>query len=119
MVADLTTVVARVAREVRGVRGAVVLGADGSVLAQAWPEVTASPETVSGICAALLAQVAHLAAEADLGPPRQLCLHGEHGHLVIGRTPGGLIVGVAAGPAALGGQVRRHLEFVLSSLDQA
>jgi predicted regulator of Ras-like GTPase activity (Roadblock/LC7/MglB family) len=118
MVADLTALVTGLAREVRGVRGAVVLGVDGSVLAQAWPDLTASAERVAGLCAALLAQVGHLATEADLGSPRQLSLHGEIGHLVIGRTPGGLLVAVAAGPAALGGQVRRHLESVLSSLNQ-
>jgi predicted regulator of Ras-like GTPase activity (Roadblock/LC7/MglB family) len=119
MVAEFTALVAALAREVGGLRGAVVLGADGSMLAHAWLDAQGTPDALAGMCAVLLTQVAHLAAEADLGPPRQLCLHGERGHLVIGRATGGLIVGVAAGPAALGGQVRRHLEDVLSSLNQS
>jgi predicted regulator of Ras-like GTPase activity (Roadblock/LC7/MglB family) len=119
MVAELTAVMTALAREAGGIGGAVVLGTDGSVLAHAWPDAQETPDALAGLCGALFAQVTHLAAEADLGSPRQLCLHGERGHLVIGRTTGGLIVGLTAGRAALSGQVQRHLEAVLSSLEQA
>lgn len=119
MTGDLPALMQRLSREVRGVRGALVLGSDGSVLAQAWPEEPARARAAAGACTALLSQIVHLAGEMDLGTPRRFSLHGERGQLVVARTAGGLTVGVLAGPAALGGQVRRHLDGVLSSLERA
>lgn len=119
MAAELTRLMQRLSSEVRGVQGALVLGPDGSVLAQAWRQEPAWAGAAAGACAALVSQIAHLAGEGDLGAPRRLSLHGERGQLVVARTAGGLTVGVMAGPAALGGQVRRHLDDVLSHLERA
>ena len=117
MAADPMELLTRLGREVRGVRGGVVLSLDGTVLAQLWLDAQGQSDPVIGLCAGLAGQVQHLAAETELGQPRRFSLRGERGQLVIGRTRHGLTVGIAAGPATLGGQLRRHLEHLLSSLD--
>jgi predicted regulator of Ras-like GTPase activity (Roadblock/LC7/MglB family) len=119
MAADPIELLTSLGREVRGVRGGVVLSAEGSVLAALWLEAQAQPDRAVGLCAGLVEQLQHLAAEAELGRPRRFSLRGERGQLVIGRSRHGLTVGIAAGPATLGGQLRRHLEHMLSSLDPA
>ena len=119
MAAELTALMQRLSSEVQGVQGALVLGPDGSVLAQAWRQEPVWAGAAAEACAALVAQIAHLAVEGGLGAPRRLSLHGERGQLMVARTTGGLTVGVVAGLAALGGQVRRHLDEVLSCLERA
>jgi predicted regulator of Ras-like GTPase activity (Roadblock/LC7/MglB family) len=119
MVADPVELLTRLGGEVHGVRGGVVLGPDGTVLAQIWPEAPGGPARVVGLCAGLLDHLERLAAEAELGRPRRLSLRGERGQLVIGRSRGGLTVAIAAGPETLGGQLRRHLEDLLASLEPA
>jgi len=119
MAADLGALVQGLTREVPGVEGALVLGPDGRVLAQAWAEESAGAGAAAGACAALAAQIALLAGVGELGGPRRLSVHAEGGQLVLARAAGGLTVGVLAGPAALGGQVRRHLDGVLALLEQA
>jgi predicted regulator of Ras-like GTPase activity (Roadblock/LC7/MglB family) len=119
MAADPTELLKALGREVRGVRGGVVLNPDGSVLAEHWLDAQAGPGRGIALCAGLVEQLQHLAAEAELGRPRRLSLRGERGQLVIGRSRRGLTVGIAASPATLGGQLRRHLEHLLSALDPA
>ncbi len=117
MAADPVELLTRLGAEVHGVQGGVVLGPDGTVLAQIWPHAPGGPGRVAGLCAGLLDQLQRLATEAELGRPRRLRLRGQQGQLVVGRSQGGLIVAIAAGPATLGGQLRRHLEDMLASLD--
>ena len=119
MAADPIELLTRLGREVRGVREGVVVSPDGSVLAQVWLDAQGEHDRVVGLCTGLVDQLQHLAAETELGRPRRFSLRAERGQLVIGRTRRGLTVGIAAGPATLGGQLRRHLEHVLLSLDAA
>ena len=119
MAADPMELLAGLGREVRGVRGGVVLGLDGSVLAQLWLDAQGQSDPVIGLCAGLAGQLQHLTAEAELGRPRRFSLRGKRGQLVVGQTSRGLTVAIAAGPATLGGQLRRHLEHLLSTLDPA
>ncbi len=119
MATDPIELLTRLGGEVPGVRGAVVLGPDGTVLAQIWPQAPGGPERAVGLCTGLLDQFQHLAAEAELGRPLRLSLRGERGQLVVGRSRSGLTVAIAAGPATLSGQLRRHLAHMLSSLDPA
>jgi len=119
MAADPLELLTRLGREVRGVRGGVVLTVEGTVLAQVWLDVQGQHDRVVELCAGLVDQLQQLAAEAELGRLRRFSLRGERGQLVIGRTRRGLTVGIAAAPATLGGQLRRHLEHVLASLDLA
>jgi predicted regulator of Ras-like GTPase activity (Roadblock/LC7/MglB family) len=119
MSADPIELLTRLGREVQGVRGGVVLSPDGTVLAQVWLEGQGQPDRLVGLCAGLVDQLQRLAAEAELGRPRRFSLRAERGQLLIGSTRRGLTVGIAAGSATLGGQLRRHLEQVLASLDAA
>lgn len=119
MTADPIDLLRRLGREVRGVRGGVVLSRDGSVLAELWLDAQGQQESVAGLSTGLIGQLQHLTAESELGQPRRFSLRGERGQLVVGRTRGGLTVGIAAGAATLGGQLRRQLAQMLSSLDLA
>jgi len=119
MAADPQELLTRLGREVRGVWGGVVLSPEGTVLAQLWLDAEGRHDRVVGLCAKLVEELQHLAAEAELGRPRRFSLRGERGQLVIGQTRRGLTVGIAAGPATLGGKLRRHLEHMLLGLDPA
>ncbi len=74
MAADPMELLAGLGREVRGVRGGVVLGLDGSVLAQLWLDAQGQSNPVIGLCAGLAGQLQHLTAEAELGRPVP-CVH--------------------------------------------
>lgn len=114
---DLAETVAGVVREVRDGRGALLLDLDGIIIQQAMLAAGPDLEAVAGEYAGLLRAARGLAGAMGWGAARSYSVRGREGILAFGFAPSDLVLGVAAGPGGLSGQMRSGVLRGAAQLD--
>jgi predicted regulator of Ras-like GTPase activity (Roadblock/LC7/MglB family) len=102
---DLSAPLAGLLRGVRDGRAALLMDADGMVVAATGEAATA--ESIAGEYGALFREAQDLAAARGWGSLGSLTVRGGRQCLAFARVPGELVLGLTGGPEALAGQLRR------------
>jgi len=106
MTQDLASSLATLVQGIRDGRVALVMDADGMVVASAGGE-TALAESLAGEYGVILREAQSLCEAEGWGPLRTFTVQGASLRLAFGEIPGDLRLGLSGGPEALVGLMRR------------